>query len=122
MNENRRDRRSRESVLFIGTQFSILYTSMYSPAEAATLKVLFNNKSCRLRGAANAARTRELPVSSYQTLTLVNVELREVLHLHFTEHPPRRLVELLCTHNTPHVSVRPGSFYTKFTPLLPRRL
>jgi cysteine-rich repeat protein len=26
----------RESVLFIGTQFSILYTSMYSPAEAAT--------------------------------------------------------------------------------------
>ena len=25
-----------ESVLFIGTQFSILYTSMYSPAEAAT--------------------------------------------------------------------------------------
>jgi len=23
-------------VLFIGTQFSILYTSMYSPAEAAT--------------------------------------------------------------------------------------
>jgi hypothetical protein len=27
---------SRESVLFIGTQFSILCTSMYSPAEAAT--------------------------------------------------------------------------------------
>jgi hypothetical protein len=27
---------SRERVLFIGTQFSILYTSMYSPAEAAT--------------------------------------------------------------------------------------
>jgi hypothetical protein len=26
-----------ERVLFIGTQFSILYTSMYSPAEAATL-------------------------------------------------------------------------------------
>ncbi len=26
----------RESVLFISTQFSILYTSMYSPAEAAT--------------------------------------------------------------------------------------
>jgi hypothetical protein len=26
----------RESVLFIGTQFSILYTSMYSQAEAAT--------------------------------------------------------------------------------------
>ena len=26
------------SVLFIGTQFSILYTSMYSPAEAATLR------------------------------------------------------------------------------------
>jgi hypothetical protein len=25
-----------QSVLFIGTQFSILYTSMYSPAEAAT--------------------------------------------------------------------------------------
>jgi hypothetical protein len=29
-------RGSRERVLFIGTQFSILYTSMYSPAEAAT--------------------------------------------------------------------------------------
>jgi hypothetical protein len=29
----------RERVLFIGTQFSILYTSMYSPAEAATLRV-----------------------------------------------------------------------------------
>ena len=28
-----------ERVLFIGTQFSILYTSMYSPAEAATLVV-----------------------------------------------------------------------------------
>ena len=27
-----------ESVLFIGTQFSILYTSMYSPAGAGTLK------------------------------------------------------------------------------------
>jgi len=27
---------ARERVLFIGTQFSILYTSMYSPAEAAT--------------------------------------------------------------------------------------
>jgi hypothetical protein len=27
----------RERELFIGTQFSILYTSMYSPAEAATL-------------------------------------------------------------------------------------
>ena len=26
----------KERVLFIGTQFSILYTSMYSPAEAAT--------------------------------------------------------------------------------------
>jgi hypothetical protein len=26
----------RESVSFIGTQFSIIYTSMYSPAEAAT--------------------------------------------------------------------------------------
>jgi hypothetical protein len=26
----------RERVLFIGTQFSILYTFMYSPAEAAT--------------------------------------------------------------------------------------
>ncbi len=25
-----------ERVLFIGTQFSIFYTSMYSPAEAAT--------------------------------------------------------------------------------------
>ncbi len=29
----------RESVLFIGTQFSILYISMYSPAEAG-LRVL----------------------------------------------------------------------------------
>jgi hypothetical protein len=28
--------RPRERVLFIGTQFSILYTSMYSPAETAT--------------------------------------------------------------------------------------
>jgi hypothetical protein len=28
--------RERERVLFIGTQFSILYTSIYSPAEAAT--------------------------------------------------------------------------------------
>jgi len=27
---------TQERVLFIGTQFSILYTSMYSPAEAAT--------------------------------------------------------------------------------------
>jgi hypothetical protein len=32
----RADQAERESVLFIGTQFSILYTSMYSPAEAAT--------------------------------------------------------------------------------------
>ena len=31
----------RERVLFIGTQFSILYTSMYSPAGAA-LYVLFS--------------------------------------------------------------------------------
>ena len=31
----------RESVLFISTQFSILYTSMYSPAEAATTFVGF---------------------------------------------------------------------------------
>ena len=31
-----RDEWVRESVLFIGTQFSIPYTSMYSPAEAAT--------------------------------------------------------------------------------------
>jgi hypothetical protein len=33
---------ARESVLFIGTQFSILYTSMYSPAEAATRVVFVN--------------------------------------------------------------------------------
>ena len=33
----------RESVLFIGTQFSILYTSMYSPAEAA----IFGNSGLR---------------------------------------------------------------------------
>jgi hypothetical protein len=32
---NRLRNRLRESVLFIGTQFSILYTFMYSPAEAA---------------------------------------------------------------------------------------
>jgi hypothetical protein len=31
----------RESVLFIGTQFSILYTTMYSPAEAATPRLMF---------------------------------------------------------------------------------
>ena len=36
VNEFVRD--DRERVLFIGTQFSILYTSMYSPAKAATLK------------------------------------------------------------------------------------
>jgi hypothetical protein len=30
------DSSTRERVLFTGTQFSILYTSMYSPAEAAT--------------------------------------------------------------------------------------
>ena len=30
----------KERVLFIGTQFSILYTSMYSPAEAATDQVV----------------------------------------------------------------------------------
>jgi hypothetical protein len=30
--------RSRESVLFIGTQFSILYISMHSPPEAGTQK------------------------------------------------------------------------------------
>jgi hypothetical protein len=34
-------RTSRERVLFIGTQFSILYTSMYSPAEAATRVLCF---------------------------------------------------------------------------------
>ena len=37
-NEMRVERR--ESVLFIGTQFSILYTSMYSPAEAATARIM----------------------------------------------------------------------------------
>jgi hypothetical protein len=31
-----------ERVLFIGTQFSILYTSMYSPAEAATSNIAKN--------------------------------------------------------------------------------
>ncbi len=31
----------RERVLFIGTQFSILYTSMYSPAEAATYRAVY---------------------------------------------------------------------------------
>jgi hypothetical protein len=35
-----------ERVLFIGTQFSILYTSMYSPAEAATPN--FNFISCNI--------------------------------------------------------------------------
>jgi len=34
--EERAAREERERVLFIGTQFSILYTSMYSPAETAT--------------------------------------------------------------------------------------
>jgi len=34
--EGKRKRAQRESVLFIGTQFSILYTSLYSPAKAAT--------------------------------------------------------------------------------------
>jgi hypothetical protein len=38
----------RESVLFIGTQFSILYTSMYSPAEAATLTP-FSDFACTVR-------------------------------------------------------------------------
>jgi hypothetical protein len=36
-------------VLFIGTQFSILYTSMYSPAEAATCivpKLLMLDAKC----------------------------------------------------------------------------
>jgi len=32
-------------VLFIGTQFSILYTSMYSPAEAATLEAEVQQKA-----------------------------------------------------------------------------
>ncbi len=36
----------RERVLFIGTQFSILYTSMYSPAEAATQYGCRNHPSC----------------------------------------------------------------------------
>jgi len=35
----------RERVLFIGTQFSILYTSMYSPAEAATPLTLGSSDS-----------------------------------------------------------------------------
>jgi ribonuclease HI len=34
--EVQKGKRERVCVLFIGTQFSILYTSMYSPAEAAT--------------------------------------------------------------------------------------
>ncbi len=38
---DKRVRYQRERVLFIGTQFSILYTSMYSPAEAATQIVFF---------------------------------------------------------------------------------
>jgi len=36
----RRCEYKRERVLFIGTQFSILYTSMYSPAKAATPDLL----------------------------------------------------------------------------------
>jgi hypothetical protein len=39
--------RERESVLFIGTQFSILYTSIYSPAEAATHGLRFES-SCNV--------------------------------------------------------------------------
>ena len=40
----KKDDLERESVLFIGTQFSILYTSMYSPAEAATLMFVVSCK------------------------------------------------------------------------------
>jgi hypothetical protein len=35
-----------ERVLFIGTQFSILYTSMYSPAEAASVDALDDAYKC----------------------------------------------------------------------------
>jgi hypothetical protein len=41
-----RGRFHRERVLFIGTQFSILYTSMYSPAEAATYQNGYEKKGC----------------------------------------------------------------------------
>jgi len=69
----------RERVLFIGTQFSILYTSMYSPAEAATYRereefieslfrwketqcgLLFHDSICALkRGDACSLFLREL--------------------------------------------------------------
>ncbi len=40
----------RESVLFIGTQFSILYTSMYSPAEAANTVAAKNKSECPAQG------------------------------------------------------------------------
>jgi hypothetical protein len=54
----------RESVLFIGTQFSILYTSMYSPAEAATVGCC-----CRVGSAG-----RILTVGSYDDLLFVLAE------------------------------------------------
>jgi hypothetical protein len=52
----------RESVLFIGTQFSILYTSMYSPAEAATLYRRF----LRLKGLSKESNTQAKRVHDTQ--------------------------------------------------------
>ena len=39
----------RVCVLFIGTQFSILYTSMYSPAEAVTLMCAWLRRGSSVR-------------------------------------------------------------------------
>jgi hypothetical protein len=50
----------RERVLFIGTQFSILYTSMYSPAEAATFSL-----SLSLSRQGSRSRSRSLALSSH---------------------------------------------------------
>ena len=58
----------RESVLFIGTQFSILYTSMYSPAGAASLYITYitirifqysKTKTVPLQGSRKRQHTRD---------------------------------------------------------------
>ena len=54
--------RERERVLFIGTQFSILYTSMYSPAGAAT-------HSCQ---AGSGRQKRCLSLSTFSRFLIVN--------------------------------------------------
>jgi len=70
--------RERVCVLFIGTQFSILYTSMYSPAEAATPVLFIGTRYSNLYTAvdtpAEAARLNNNSLSlsfeeSYDLLT-----------------------------------------------------